>query len=188
MGHSEIQASYQRAKRLFYWLGMKKDFEGFINVCDVCKKCKIESVSYPGLLQPLMVPDKPWRQIIMHFIEALPSAEGKSVIWVIVDRMIKYCYFIALKHPYMAESLAETYLNQIYKLHGFPETLVSDRDVVFQIAFWKSLFKLVGIELQMSTAHYPQTDGQSERVNKFLKTYLRCMSFLKPKNGWSGYL
>lgn len=86
----------------------------------------------------------------MDFIEALPSAEGKSVIWVIVDRMTKYSHFLALKHPYTAEGLAEVYLNQVYKLHGFPETIVSDRDVVFQSAFWKTLFKLSGVQLHMA--------------------------------------
>lgn len=77
----------------------------------------------------------------MDFIEALPNAEAKSVIWVIVDRMTKYNYFNALKHPYTAESLAEIYLSQIYKRCGFPEVIISDRDVAFQSAFWKFLFK-----------------------------------------------
>lgn len=67
----------------------------------------------------------------MDFIEALPNSEDKSIIWVIVDRMTKYNHFIALKHPYNVEGLASTYLNSIYKLHGFPEIIVSDRDVVF---------------------------------------------------------
>lgn len=110
-GHSGIQASYQKAKNLFYWPGMKNDFQEFINACDVCRRCKTENVPYPGLLQPLEVPEKPWSQITMDFIEALPNSEGKSVIWVIVNRMTKYSHFIALKHPYTTESLAEIYLN-----------------------------------------------------------------------------
>lgn len=119
-GHFGIQDNYQKAKGLFYWLSMKKDFAEFINAYDMCKKCKKESVPYPGLLQPLMVPDKPWSQITIGFIEVLPNVKGKSVIWVIVDKMTKFSHFISFKHPYPAESLAEVYLNQIYKLHGFP--------------------------------------------------------------------
>lgn len=134
-GHSGIQASYQKVKSFFYWPGMKKDFQEFINACDICKKCKTENVSYPGLLQPLAIPEKPWSQVTMDFIEALPNSEGKSVIWVIVDRMTKYRHFISLSHPYTAEGLAEIYLSQIYKLHGLPEIIVSDRDVVFQSTF-----------------------------------------------------
>lgn len=186
-GHSGIQASYKKAKTLFYWPGMRQDFQDFINACEVCRKCKTESVPYPGLLQPLGVPDKPWSQVTMDFIEALPNSGGRSVIWVIVDRMTKYSHFIALKHPYNAEGLAEIYLNHIHKLHGFPEIIISDRDVVFQSAFWKSLFKLAGVELHMSTAHHPQTDGQSERVNRCLETYLRCMTHLKPSK-WTDWL
>lgn len=166
---------------------MKKDLMEFIEACDVCKQCKTENVAYPGLLQPLPVPDKPWSHITMDFIEALPNAEGKSVIWVIVDRMTKYSHFISLKHPYSAEGLAEIYLNQVYKLHGFPELIVSDRDVVFQSTFWKTLFKLSRVQLHMSTAHHPQTDGQSERVNKCVETYLRCMTHLKPSK-WVKWL
>lgn len=123
---------------------MKKDIEEFINACDMCKQCKTKGVPYPGLLQPLKVPEKPWSQITMYFIETLPNAKGKSVIWVVVDRMTKYSNFIALQHPHTAEGLAEIYLNQVYKLHGFPRIIISDRDVVFQSAFWKSLFKLAG--------------------------------------------
>lgn len=96
-GHSGVQASYQRAKGLFYWMGMKKDFKGFIK--DVCKRYKSETVPYPGMLQPLSVLEKPWSQVTMDFIEALPNAEGKSVIWVVVDRMTKYSYsFLSNTH------------------------------------------------------------------------------------------
>lgn len=186
-GHSGIQASYQKAKSYFYWPGMKKDFQDFINACDTCRKCKTENVAYPGLLQPLAIPERPWSQITMDFVEALPNSEGKSVIWVIVDRMTKYSHFIPLSHPYTAEGLAEIYLNQIYKPHGFPEIIVSDRDVVFQSTFWKTLFKLAGVQLHMSTSHHSQTDGQSERVNKCLETYLRCMTHIRPKK-WISWL
>lgn len=92
-----------------------------------------------------------------------------------------------MKHPYTAESLADIYYNQVHKLHGFPEVIVSDRDVAFQSLFWKTLFKLAKVQLHMSTAHHPQTDGQSERVNRCLETYLRCMTHMKP-NKWVRWL
>lgn len=130
-GHSGIHGSYQKAKKYFYWKGMKKDIQEFVEACDVCKQCKSENVLYPGMLQPLPIPEKPWSQVTMDFIEALPNSEGRSVIWVVVDRITKYSHFIALKHPYTAENLTEIYYNQIHKLPGFPEVIVSDRDVVF---------------------------------------------------------
>lgn len=85
---------------------MKQDFYDYILGCDVCKQCKHENVKYPGLLQPLLLPEQPWSHISMDFIEGLPNSKGMKVIWVVVDRLTKYGHFITLKHPYTAEELA----------------------------------------------------------------------------------
>lgn len=79
-----------------------------------------------------------------------------------------------MHHPYTAVSVARLFLDHIYKLHGLPVAIVSDRDPVFTAKFWKELFSLAGVQLRMSSAYHPQSDGQTERVNQCMQTFLRC--------------
>ena len=94
----------------------------------------------------------------------------------VVDHFFKYAYFIALGHPYTATSIARAFFNGIVQLHGFLTSIVSDRDPVFTGHVWRNLFKMVGIKLRMSTAFHPQTDDQSEVVNKVIAMYLWCVT------------
>jgi len=116
----------------------------------------------------------------MDFIEGLPKVGGKSVILTVVDRFSKYAHFIALGHPYSAASVARAFFDGIVRLHGFPSSIVSDRDPVFTGHVWRDLFKMAGVTLRMSTAFHPQTDGQSEVVNKVIAMYLRCVTGDRP--------
>ncbi|MCH99534.1 transposon TF2-1 polyprotein, partial [Trifolium medium] len=102
---------------------------------------------------------------------------------VVIDRLTKYSHFIAQKTDYTSKSVADAFMNHIVKLHGIPKSIVPDRDKVFTSSFWQNLFKLQGTSLTMSTAYHPQTDGQSEALNKCLEMYLRCFTFQNPK-GW----
>jgi len=100
-------------KALFYWKGLKSDVVELVKSCDVCQRCKHENVAYPGLLQPLEIPDEAWQSISMDFIEGLPKSRQKDVIMVVVDRLTKYAHFIALAHPYTAESVAEIFMEGV---------------------------------------------------------------------------
>lgn len=91
-----------------------------------------------------------------------------------MDKFFKYAHFLPLSHPFTALQVALVYMNNIFKLHGLPTAIVSDRDKIFTSAVWQELFKLTGTTLRMSTTYHPQTDGQTERVNQCLETYLRC--------------
>ncbi|KAF0930129.1 hypothetical protein E2562_030301 [Oryza meyeriana var. granulata] len=102
-----------------------------------------------------------WTDIALDFVEALPRVRGKSVILTVVDRFSKYCHFIPLAHPYSAESVAQAFFDDIVRLHGVPQSMVSDRDPIFTSTFWRELMRLMGTKLHMTTAFHPQSDGQS---------------------------
>ncbi|RLM77946.1 hypothetical protein C2845_PM12G03110 [Panicum miliaceum] len=129
-----------------------------------------------GLLLPLPVPSAVWADVDMDFIEGLPKVGGKSVILTVVDRFSKYCHFIPLGHPYSAEMVAKAFSAEIVRLHGVPQSIVSDRDPVFTSGFWKELFTFSGAKLHMTTAFHPQEDGQVEAGNKVITMYLHCFT------------
>jgi hypothetical protein len=94
------------------------------------------------LLEPLPVPDKPWTMVSMDFIEGLPLSNKHDVILVVIDKLTKYAHFMALSHPFTALQVAQIYMSDVYKLHGLPESIISDRDRIFTSSVWQELFKL----------------------------------------------
>ncbi|GAU45589.1 hypothetical protein TSUD_273890 [Trifolium subterraneum] len=161
-GHSGFYRTYRRIAANVYWVGMKNTIQEFVKSCDTCQRQKYLTSSPGGLLQPLPIPDRIWEDISMDFITGLPKSRGYEAILVVVDRLSKYAHFIPLKHPYTARSIAE------------------------------ELFKLQGTKLRMSTTYHPETDGQTEVVNRCLETYLRCFITDQPKTWynwifWSEY-
>ena len=177
----------KRVGQVFYWKGLQKLVRQYVRECSVCQQNKGENVKSPGLLQPLPIPYAPFVDISMDFIEGLPKSEGKEVILMVVDRFSKYAHLMALAHPYSAITVAKVFMENVYKLHGMPASIVSDRDSVFLSQFWKELFKQQGVNLQYSTAYHPQSDGQTEVVNKCIEGYLRCMTGSMPTQ-WGRWL
>ena len=114
-------------------------------------------------------------------------SQGYDTILVVMDRLSKYAHFMALSHPFTAKKVAGVFLDSVFKLHGMPIKVVSDRGAIFVGSFWREFLTLLGVELLYSTAYHPETDGQSEVVNKCLRCYLRCAIREKP-HSWSHWL
>lgn len=108
-----------------------------------------------GLLEPLPIPNKPWTNISMDFVDSLPKSHGHKVILVVVNRLTKYVHFVALSHHYTATKVVVVFMRDIFKPHGMPHSIVNDRDAVFTSKFWVELFKLPRTELTMSSAYLP---------------------------------
>jgi transposase InsO family protein len=186
-GHEGVLRTLHRLRRDFHIPNMKRVVQDFVRACDTCQRNKTEHLHPAGLLLPLPVPQGVWTDIALDFVEALPRVKGKSVILTVVDRFSKYCHFIPLAHPYSAESVAQAFFSDIVRLHGVPQSMVSDRDPVFTSTFWRELMRLVGTKLHMSTAFHPQTDGQSESANRVIIMYLRYLTGDRPKH-WLRWL
>lgn len=157
-GHSGRDVTATRIKSLFFWKGMTKDIINYVRNCDVCQRCKPDLEASPGLLQPLPIPNRIWEDISMDIIEGLPPSNGKQVLLVVVDRLSKYAHFPPFSYPYTAIDIAQLFLNQVFKLHGFPSTIISDRDPIFLSNVWNELFQLQGVSFNKSTAYHPQYD------------------------------
>lgn len=123
----------------------------------------------------------------MDFITGLPSFQRFTVILVVVDHFSKAAHFGMLPTNFTAVQVADLFAKMICKLHGMPKSIMSDRDPIFLSKFWQELFRFSGTKLRMSTAYHPQSDGQTEIVNKALQQYLRCFVHHKPST-WGQYL
>lgn len=186
-GHSGFPVTYRKLLSLFSWPGMKSMVHEYVRSYRICQQAKPERLPPAGLLQPLPVPSAPWEMATMDFIEGLPHSNQFSCILVVVDKQTKYAHFIPLRHPYTASKIAELFVDNVYKLHGMPGSLVSDHDPVLTSTFWQAVFRATGTQLRLSTANHPETDGQTERVNQSIECYLRCFISAHPQQ-WSKWL
>ncbi|KAL0340385.1 UNVERIFIED_CONTAM: hypothetical protein Sradi_4555300 [Sesamum radiatum] len=123
----------------------------------------------------------------MDFITHLSASAGKTIVWVVVDRLSKSAHFVGLPSRFSAASLTAAFATEIYLLHGMPKTIVSDRDPLFLSHFRQELFKINGTSLAFSSAYHPQSDGQTEVLNRVLETFLCCFISEEPKR-WMRFM
>ena len=186
-GHFGILKTKEVISRNFVWFRMTDDIVKYIASCKICCQAKDDRHKPYGLLQPLPTPKRPWSYVSMDFITDLPKSRDKSVIMVIVDRLTKMAHFIPFRNLPTAVIAADVFFREIFRLHGLPDDIVSDRGSQFTSEFWTRLCSLLDIRQNLSTAHHPQTDGQTERVNGILEQFLRCY-INKRKNNWMDIL
>jgi hypothetical protein len=134
-GHSGVPVTYKRVKNMFAWTGLKATVQNYVKVCLVCQQAKPDRVKKQGLLQHLVVPEGAWQVVTMDFVEGLPASGFANCILVVVDKFTKYGH-LSVKHPFTAVSIAKIFLDPVYKLHGMPNSIVTDRDRVFTSKFW----------------------------------------------------
>lgn len=171
--HNEGYVGHDRTIQLvstsYFWPSLRKDVARFVECCVICQKSK-GHVTNAGLYLPLPIPTQPWTGIIMDSILGLPCTQhGFDSIFVVVDRFSKMVHFIPCKKTTDAVQVAILFFRKIYHLHGFPSSIVSYRDSRFLSHFWRSLWKLLDTSLGMSSAYHPQSDGQTEVVNRSLE-------------------
>jgi len=180
-GHMGQDKTIELIRRNFWWPKMNEQIIDFVRSCPECQKNKASRHQPYGLSSPLELPYTPWQSIAMDFITELPLSEGCDQLWVVIDRFTKMAHFIPLREKTAAD-LAIIFAREIWKHHGLPTDIVSDRDSRFTSEVWQEFLRLLGIRPRMSTAFHPQTDGQTEGLNQTIEAYLRAFVNKKQDN------
>jgi hypothetical protein len=181
-GHPGITRTMELIQRQYQFPDMKDKVTKFIKQCVPCQQNKHSTHAKYGEMQTIQAPKAPWTDITMDFVTQLPVSVDPATgyaydsIFVVVDRHTKYAEMIPFRHNYSAEKLAHVFKDRIIRYHGIPETIISDRDKLFTSNFWTTLLAQMGTRKKLSTAYHPQTDGQTERTNQTMETYLRIYS------------
>ncbi len=174
MGHMGTKKTNEYVRRWFWWPQMTRDIEKYCASCGTCQTTKSSTQRPQGLLHNLPIPERPWQSIAMDFVGPFPESEGYDYLWVVTCRMTGMTHLVPTNTTVRTSDLAWIFLREIVRLHGLPESIVSDRDTKFTSKFWKELHRLIGVKLLMSTAFHPQTDGTSERMVRTVSQILRA--------------
>ena len=155
--------------RNYWWLGVMRDIGRYVERCDLCQRMKNRMEEVAGKLKLNEIPEKPWTHLMVDFITKLPVVVGKDAILVVCDRLSKMAHFVEMTEKTLAEKLVRLYRNNIWKLHGFPESIVSDRGPQFAAGLTKELNQMLGIKTKLSTAFHPQINRQTKQMNQELE-------------------
>ena len=154
---------------------MSHDIESYCKTCSICATSKDANSKLTGLLHSLPIPDRPWQSIALEFMGPLPKSNNFDYLLVVIDRLTSQVHLVPTTTTITARGVMWLILKEVVRLHGIPESMVSNRDTNFTSIFWKELHRLMGSKLLMSTAFHPQTDGATERANRSIAQILRTV-------------
>jgi hypothetical protein len=186
-GHTGVFKTTELVTRNYWWPGMTTYIKKYVDTCDKCLRKKTFPRKPPGPMKTIPTHERPWETITNDFIVQLPTSRGKDAIWVVADHTLKEAHFIPITSDIDTEGTIELYINHVWKLHGLPKKMISDRGPQFVSKLMKGVFERLGIEGATSTAYHPQTDGQSERINQELEQYLRIFCNYR-QDDWVDYI
>uniref|UniRef100_A0A8C6M2A9 Gypsy retrotransposon integrase-like protein 1 n=1 Tax=Nothobranchius furzeri TaxID=105023 RepID=A0A8C6M2A9_NOTFU len=185
--HPGVGQTLALIKRSFWWPSIYKDVKEYVLACHVCAQHKGNNRSPAGLLCPLPVPSRPWSHISLDFVCVLPASRGFNTILTIVDRFSKACHLVPLKSLPSSAITAQLLIKHVFRLHGIPEEILSDRGPQFISRVWKEFANALGARVAFTSGFHPQTNGQCERMNQELGAMLRCVCATNPTS-WSDHL
>lgn len=185
--HPGVRGTLASVRQRFWWPTCEKDARRFIAACTDCAQTKSSNTPPAGLLRPLPIPSRPWSHIALDFITGLPASLGNTVILTIIDRFSKTAHFVPLPKLPSAKETAQLLVEHVFKLHGLPSDVVSDRGPQFTALFWKEFCRSIGASVSLSSGFHPQTNGQAERANQSIGRILRALAFRNPAS-WAEQL
>ncbi|KAJ9531536.1 hypothetical protein QJQ45_014991 [Haematococcus lacustris] len=188
-GHLGMTKTLEQVTRWFTWPGVSENVKSYVRSCHSCQVNKSSAKKPAGLLQPLPIPERPWDSVSMDLIVKLPASGPNKYdsILVFVDRLTKMVHLVKTWESMTATQYAKLFLEHVFRLHGMPRSVVSDRGPQFHNKLWAEVTKLLQVQVNLSSAYHPETDGQTERVNRVIEEMLR--HFIRPdQRDWAEYL
>jgi len=166
---------------------MRDKIKRYVKNCHTCQRTKVVRHAPYGLMKPNEAPNRLWKSISIDFITDLPNSEGDDTILIVIDRLTKMAHRLPCTKEINAQQFSELFVREIFRQHGLPKDIITDRGSVFTSDLLKETTKQLGIERRLSTAFHSQTDGQTERTNSTLEQYLGAFVNYQQDN-WKGLL
>lgn len=182
--HPRMNKTIYPLRRHFWWPTLDNDASSLLHVPHVLRA---RHKSPAGLLQPLPMPGRPWSHIALDFASGLPVSKGNTAILTVVDCFSKAAHFVALSKRPTALEAANLLVNHVFRIHGLPSGIVSERGPQFISRVSKAFARTIGATVSLTSGYHPQTNGQAERTNQFLDSTLSCVTATNPSS-WSDHL
>ncbi len=190
--HPGVRGTLAIIRQRFWWPTRERDIRHFVASCPVCAQTKSSNSPPTGFLRPLPIPSRPWSHIALDFVTGLPPSAGNTVVLTVVGRFSKAAHFIPLPKLPSTKETAQVMVDHVFKIHGLPTDVVSDRGPQFKSQFWEEFCRLIGASSSLSSGFHPQTNGQAERTNQILGRMLRSLTSQSPASwcdqlSWAEY-